>query len=52
MKDLDLKKMKDDGVIPHYKSMFSNLEIDLVKEIYSDDIALYKSHFEEKDLLF
>jgi hypothetical protein len=52
MKDLDLKKMKDEGVIPNYKSMYSNHEVDLVKEIYYDDIELYKSHFGEKNLLY
>ena len=28
------------------------LRCELVKEIYSDDINLYKSHFGDKDLLF
>jgi hypothetical protein len=52
MKDLDLKKMKDDGVIPNYDSMFSDLEINLVKQIYNDDISLYKKHFGKENLLF
>jgi len=52
MKDLDLKKMKDEGITPNYKSMYSNEEINLVKEIYNDDIGLYKSLFGEKNLLF
>ena len=45
MKDLDLKKMKDEGKSPNYKSMYSNHEVDLVKEIYNDDIELYKITF-------
>ena len=52
VKDVDINKMKDKGIVPSYKSMFSNAEIELVKEIYSDDINLYKSHFGDKDLLF
>jgi len=52
IKDVDLKKMKNEGIVPSYKSMFSNAEIELVKEIYIDDINLYKSHFGDKDLLF
>ena len=35
-----------------YKSMYSDEEINLVKEIYNDDIGLYKSLFGEKNLLF
>ena len=52
MKDLDLKKMKDEGKSPNYKSMYSNHEVDLVKEIYNDDIELYKNYFGEKNLLY
>ena len=52
VKDVDINEMKDKGIAPSYKSMFSNAEIELVKEIYSDDINLYKSHFGDKDLLF
>ena len=51
-KDLDLKIMKDEGKSPNYKSMYSNQEINLVKEIYNDDIELYKSYFGEKNLLY
>ena len=52
IKDVELKKMKNEGIVPSYKSMFGNTEIELVKDIYSDDINLYKSHFGDKDLLF
>jgi hypothetical protein len=52
MKELDLKKMKSEGHIPNYRSMFGNQEIDLVKEIYNDDIELYKEHFGGNNLLF
>ena len=52
MKDLDLKKMKDEGKSPNYKSMYSTHEVDLVKEIYNDDIELYKNYFGEKNLLY
>jgi hypothetical protein len=52
MKDIDLKKMKDDGMIPNYKSMYTSAEVELVKEIYNDDLSLYKSHFGDKNLIF
>jgi hypothetical protein len=52
MKDIDLKKMKDEGSVPDYKSMFTNTEVELVNEIYRDDINLYKSHFGDNNLLF
>lgn len=48
----EIKLMKDNGRVPSYKSLFSNIEIDLVKDIYSDDIDLYTSIFGGKDLLF
>jgi len=49
---VEIKKMKKEGFGPNYKSMFSEAEIDLVNDIYKDDINLYKSHFGENDLLF
>ena len=52
MKEFKIKMMKDDGHIPKYKSMYSIEEIELVKEIYSDDLELYKSHFGDGNLLF
>lgn len=52
IKEVELKKIKDNGFAPKYESMFSDTEIQLVKEIYKDDIELYKSHFDEKNLLF
>jgi hypothetical protein len=52
MRDVDLKIMKDQGMVPSYKSMFGAQEISLVNEIYSDDIELYKSHFGDRNLLF
>ena len=52
MKAEQIKKMKEKGSAPNYKSMFSREEIDLVKDIYKDDINLYKSHFGESKLLF
>ena len=52
MKEVELKKMKEEGAIPKYKSMFSNEKIELVNDIYSDDIKLYKSHFRDNCLLF
>ena len=51
-KEVDLKKMKNEGIVPSYKSMFGREEIELIKDIFSDDINLYKSHFGDKDLLF
>ena len=52
VKAVEIKKMKEEGSAPNYKSMFSKQEIDLVKDIYKDDINLYKSHFGESELLF
>ena len=52
IKDIDLEKMKNDGRLPSYKSMFTELEVNLVNEIYGDDIDLYKSHFGNSALLF
>jgi hypothetical protein len=52
MKAEQIKKMKEEGSAPNYKSMFSKEEINLVKDIYEDDINLYKSHFGENELLF
>ena len=52
MKAEQIKKMKEEGSAPNYKSMFSKVEIDLVNEIYKDDMNLYKSHFGESELLF
>ena len=48
----ELKKMKQEGYMPSYKSMFGDAEIELVNDIYSDDINLYKSHFGDNCLLF
>jgi len=47
-----LKKMKEEGCAPSYKSMFGDVEIKLIKDIYNDDISLYKSHFGDNYLLF
>ena len=52
MKAEEIKKMKEEGATPNYKSMFSKVEIDLVNEIYKDDMNLYKSHFGKSKLLF
>ena len=50
--ELEIQKMKEVGNIPSYKSMFDEETINLVKEIYSDDIDLYSSKFGDRDLLF
>lgn len=47
-----IKEMKANGSVPDYRSMFSSIEIELVKDIYSDDIELYKTHCGGKELLF
>lgn len=52
IKEVELKKIKDDGYAPNYTSMFSDSEIELVKDIYNDDLKLYKSLFDDKNLLF
>ena len=51
-KEVDIKRIKEKGDAPTYRSMFGDEEIKLVNDIYKDDIALYKSHFGEKELLF
>lgn len=51
-KEIEIKKMKQDGKIPSFSSMFDKEIIELVNEIYSDDIALYKKHFRKDLLLF
>jgi hypothetical protein len=51
-KGTQLKKMKKNGKLPSYKSMFSESEIKQVNDIYYDDIKLYKSLFGDEDLLF
>lgn len=50
--EIEIKKMKESGKIPSYKSMFDEETMNLVKEIYSDDINLYSSKFGDKNLLF
>jgi hypothetical protein len=52
MKEIEIKKMKEEGILPSYKSMFTQSEIELVNDIYKDDIDLYKTQFGEKNLLF
>ena len=47
-----LNKMKKKGSVPSYKSMYSDVEIELVNDIYNDDINLYTSHFGNGSLLF
>ena len=44
--------MREEGCAPSFKSMYSSVEIELVNDIYNDDINLYKSHFGDKCLLF
>ena len=44
--------MREEGTMPSYKSMFTQSEIELVNDIYEDDIDLYKTQFGEKNLLF
>jgi hypothetical protein len=51
-KQEELQKMKKEGCVPSYKSMFGDVEIELVNNIYKDDINLYKSHFGDNLLLF
>ena len=52
IKSDEIVKMKDEGKVPNYKSMYSNDEIKLVNDIYKDDINLYKNHFGKDNLLF
>tara|TARA_B110000008_G_scaffold165029_1_gene165281 strand:- start:1513 stop:2292 length:780 start_codon:yes stop_codon:yes gene_type:complete len=52
VKQNEIQKMKEDGYVPSYKSLFGVSEIDLVREIYRDDIELYSSKFGDKNLLF
>jgi len=48
----EIKTMKENGQVPSYKSLFSQAEIALVKDIYSDDIELYSRKFGDDNLLF
>lgn len=52
IKEVELKKIKDNGAAPNYRSMFTKAEIELVEDIYSDDLRLYKNHFGDENLLF
>ena len=52
VKEIEIKKMKNEGVLPKYNAMFGDEEIKLVNEIYKDDIELYKSNFGVSNLLF
>ena len=52
MNEVELNKMKEAGCAPSYRSMFSDVEIELANDIYNDDINLYKSHFGDNCLLF
>lgn len=52
VKEIEIKKMKEDSVLPNYSSMFGDEEIKLVNEIYKDDIELYKRNFGASNLLF
>ena len=52
IKEIEIKKMREEGTMPSYKSMFTQSEIELVNDIYEDDIDLYKTQFGEKNLLF
>ena len=45
-------KITEKGCAPSYKSMFGDVEIELVNDIYNDDLNLYKSHFGDNGLLF
>ena len=51
-KEIEIKKMKEGGKIPSYESMFDDETLELVNEIYSDDLALFKKHFRKDLLLF
>jgi len=51
-KQEELQKMKEEGYLHSYKSMFGDVEIKLTNDIYNDDINLYKSHFGDNCLLF
>jgi len=52
MKEVELKKIREEGYVPEYKSMFGDNEIKLVKEIYRDDLDLYVNKFGNHNLLF
>jgi hypothetical protein len=52
VKQDEIQKMKEDGFVPSYKSLFGISEIELVREIYRDDIELYIRKFGDKNLLF
>jgi len=49
---LQLLILKNQGKVPDYSSMYSDELIKLVKNIYADDINLYKKYFNKSQLLF
>jgi hypothetical protein len=51
-KDIEIKQMRKVGIVPRYSSMYGPEEIQLVKDIYKDDIDLYTHHFGKDNLLF
>ena len=51
-KEVEIKEMRKDGDVPSYKSMYGIDEIQLVREIYEDDLNLYSQHFGVDNLLF
>lgn len=52
VKEFEIKQMKSQGQIPTYRSMYGNDEIELVNQIYQDDIELYIKQFGKENLLF
>lgn len=44
--------MKTNNIMPSHKSLYSDELIEIVENIYSEDIALYKSLFTDKKLMF
>ncbi|MAC77391.1 MAG: hypothetical protein CML66_04950 [Rhodobacteraceae bacterium] len=49
---IEIKRRKDRGEVPEYRSLFSDRAIDMVREVYAEDIAFYRDRFGGDDLLF
>ncbi|MEP0984914.1 sulfotransferase family 2 domain-containing protein [Ekhidna sp.] len=48
----ELLEMKNNGEIVNPKSLFTDEHIEIVKNLYAEDIDLYRSKFGEKNLMF
>lgn len=48
---IEIKRLKDQGEVPDYRSLYSDRAIKLVRDIYAEDIAFYRARFGDGGLL-